>query len=279
MFDNGAMPQWTLADEMARPAINLPRAALLLAQAIAYPQLDISITLWTLNEMAEEAHDFVDPGLTVVEQGEALARFLFEEAGFRGDTSTYADPRNSFLNDVVERRLGIPISLSVLYVDMANRLGLPAYGVSMPGHFIVGLRSGDTDLFLDPFHGGRRLTLNDCAELIQLSIGYEGPLDATWFQPATAQQILVRMLNNLRATYVNAQAWEQAVAVIQQLRIVQPDEPEHLRDLGLVYYRQNALPQAAHYLEWYLQTMPDADDAAVIREGVRATLDSWALQN
>lgn len=264
---------------MARPAVNLPRAALLLAQAIAYPRLDISTTLWALNEMAEEAHDFVDPGLGVAEQGEALARYLFEERGFHGDTSTYADPRNSFLNDVVERRLGIPISLSVLYIDMAHRLGLPAYGISMPGHFIVGLRNGESEQFLDPFYGGRRLTLNDCAELIQLSIGYAGPLDAAWFQPASARQILVRMLNNLRATYVSNQAWEQAVAVVSQLRIIEPDEPEHLRDLGLVYYRQNALPQAAHYLEWYLQQAPDADDAAVIREGVQATLDSWALQN
>ncbi len=273
------MPEWTLTDELARPSINLPRAALLLAQAIAYPQLDISITLRALNEIAESAHDAVDPGLTVGEQGEVLAHYLFQELGFRGDTSTYADPRNSYLNDVVERRFGIPITLSVLYVDIAQRLGLPAYGVNMPGHFIAGLRSGDTERLLDPFHGGRWLSLNDCAELIQMSIGYEGPLDAAWFQPAPAKPILVRMLNNLRATYVNDHAWDKAVAVVQQLRIVQPHEPEHLRDLGLVYYRQNALPQAAHYLESYLLQAPEAEDAAVIREGVQSTLDSWALQN
>ncbi len=101
----------------------------------------------------------------------------------------------------------------------------------------------------------------------------------TGFSRHRRRQILVRMLNNLRATYVNEHAWEKAVAVVRQLRIVQPDEPEHLRDLGLVYYRQNALPQAAHYLESYLLQAPEADDAAIIRDGVRATLDTWALQN
>lgn len=279
MPDNGAMPEWTLADEMARPSINLPRAALLLARAIAYPQLDISITLRALNEIAEYAHDAVDARLSVEEQGEMLARLLFRELGFRGDVATYADPRNSYLNDVVERRLGIPITLSLLYMDMAARLGLPAYGVNMPGHFIVGLHTRDGDHLIDPFHEGRRLSLNDCAELIQMSIGYAGPLDAAWFEPAPAETILVRMLNNLRAIFVNEQAWDKAVAVIEQLRVVQPDEPEHLRDLGLVYYRQNALPQAAHYLESYMQKAPEADDAAVIREGVRAALQSWAVQN
>ncbi|MEZ4516350.1 MAG: transglutaminase-like domain-containing protein [Chloroflexota bacterium] len=273
------MSEWTLQEEWQLEEINAARAALLLAREIAYPQLDIAYHLSLLAELAEEAGDQVNIEDGIIEQGEQLASFLFNILAFEGDQLDYYNPRNSFLNDVLEKRTGLPISLSVIYIDIANRLGLPAYGIGLPGHFIVGLRDGNESHWLDPYHGGRWLTLNDCAELIQVAVGYEGPLDASWFLPASSREILIRMMHNLRAAYVHKQWWDKAAAVIKQLRLVEPQTAEHLRDLGLIYYRQQSLPKAAYFLNEYLAQAPNATDATMIRQGMRDALDGWAPLN
>lgn len=259
--------------------INVPRAALQLSRAIAYPDLNVATYMAILHGMSEEASDHVSVNNSVSTQAEQLSTFLFDHLGFQGNSAEYTDPRNSFLNDVLDRRVGIPITLSAIYVDIAARLGIPAYGIGLPGHFIVGIRDQEADYWLDPFYGGRRLDLADCSELIRMASGYEGPIEASWFAPAPARVILTRMLGNLRASYVAAGSWTKAVAVIQLLRQTQPEEPEHLRDLGLVYYHQNRLPQAAHYLNTYLRQAPDATDAQVIRDGMKHLLDEWVPMN
>lgn len=275
----GAMGKWMFHDELRLEEINVPRAALQFARAIAYPELSVAAYMAGLHDLSEDAADRVRQSDSVRLQAESLSHFLFQEAGFQGNRTDYNDPRNSFLNEVLDRRLGIPISLCVLYVDVATRLGLPAYGISLPGHFIVGIRERETDLWLDPYHGGRWLDLTDCAQLIHLSTGYEGPVEASWFAPASAREILTRMLANLRANYVSTSSWSKAAAVIQLIRQAAPDEPEHLRDLGLVYYHQRSLPQAAHYLNAYLQRTPDAADAQMIRDGMKDLLDEWVPMN
>lgn len=273
------MAEWVFQDELALDEINVPRAALQFARALAYPGLDVAAYMAVLHELAEEASENVPMSAPVSLQAEILAAFLFDERGFHGNTADYGDPRNSFLNEVLERRLGIPITLSVIYVDIAARLGVPAFGIALPGHFIVGVRERESNILLDPFHGGRRLSLSDCAELIHLTSGYEGPLEAAWFAPAAPRDILARMLNNLRATYVQRNKWQRAAAVIRLLRQTQPEAPEHLRDLGLVYYRQRDLPLAAHYLDEYLRHAPDAADAQVIRDGMKDILEEWVQMN
>ena len=273
------MGKWMFHDELRLEEINVPRAALQFARAIAYPELNVAARMVELHELSEEAADHVRQSDPVRVQAESLSRFLFEEAGFRGNRRSYNDPRNSFLNDVLDRRLGIPISLSVIYVDIATRLGLPAFGISLPGHFIVGIHHREVDLWLDPYHSGRWLDLTDCAQLIHLATGYEGPLEASWFAPASARETLARMLANLRANYVSTSSWEKAAAVIQLIRQAAPDEPEHLRDLGLVYYHQRSLPRAAHYLNAYLQKSPNAADAQMIRDGMKDLLDEWVPMN
>jgi regulator of sirC expression with transglutaminase-like and TPR domain len=284
------MDEWLFRDELQVAAINVPRAALQMARAIAYPNLNIAGYMMALHELSEAAADAIDPGLPAPEQIARLSNFLFEEEGFRGNAAEYGDPRNSFLNEVIDRRLGIPISLSVLYIDIAERLGLSAYGIGLPGHFIVGVvgqypagqetvHAHSSDFWIDPFHGGRRLDLSDCADLIRLATGYQGPLEASWFAPMSPRNILARMLNNLRSSYVQLAQWASAERVIQLLRQTQPDAPEHLRDLGLVYYHQRRLSQAAHYLNAYLNQTPEADDAQVIRDGMKDLLDSWVPLN
>lgn len=273
------MLEWTLRDEWQLDEVNVPRAALLIARELAYPDLDVPFWLGELGQLAEPATDHVQMDAPVADQSERLAQYLFDTLGFAGDRADYYDPRNSYLNAVLDRRLGLPILLSVVYVDVAQRLGLPAYGIGLPGHFIVGVRDGQETHWLDPFHGGRRLTLNDCAELIQMSVGYEGPLDAAWFRPAGGRDILTRIVHNLRGIYVRQEAWTQAAAAIQLLRLMQPQTVEHLRDLGLVYYHQQSLPQAAYFLNEYLIQSPHAADAPMIREGIKDTLDDWVLLN
>jgi regulator of sirC expression with transglutaminase-like and TPR domain len=273
------MGQWTFRDELELDEINVPRAALQFARVIAYPGLDIATHMALLDDISEVAADYVDLAHPILNQVEQLSDFLFNILGFQGNSDDYNDPRNSFLNEVLERRLGIPISLSVIYVDVAVRLGIPAYGIGLPGHFIVGVHERDAEIWLDPFYGGRRLDLADCAELIKASTGFEGALEASWFTPSVAHDILARMLANLRANYVSTSAWQQAAAVIQLLRQTQPQNAEHLRDLGLVYYHQGRLSKAAHYLNAYLHQVPNATDAEVIRDGMKHLLDEWASMN
>lgn len=273
------MSDWVYQDELQLAELNVPRAALQIARAVAYPRLDVAGYMARLHDLSESAAEQFDLSTAVERQADQLAEYLFATVGFRGDTETYDDPRNSYLNEVLDRRLGIPISLAVIYVDVAQRLGIPAYGIGLPGHFIVGIHDRDNEMWLDPFHDGRRLDLADCAELIYIAVGYEGPLEASWFAPLPRREVLARMLNNLRTGYVRRAAWGEAAHVIRLLRHTQPEVAEHVRDLGLVYYQQRRLTQAAHYLDAYLQRAPAATDAQVIRDGMKDLLDEWATQN
>ncbi len=273
------MNEWTLRHELAQGSLSVPRMALQVARAIAYPQLDVADEMNRLYRLAAAAADVVSPAASVEEQGQRLSTFLFEEMGFSGNVEDYSDPRNSYLNEVINRRLGIPITLSIIYTFVAQEIGIPAYGVGLPGHFIVGIHDEEGECWFDPFNGGRQLSLVDCALLVRSTVGYEGPLEAAWFVPAPPREIIGRLLNNLRIIYVHNQQWAEALAVIGQLRLVQPAVPEHLRDLGLIHYRQRDIRQAAHYLNLYLQAAPEAADAGAIRDGISEILDEWARQN
>jgi len=274
-----AMSDWVYQDELRLTELNVPRAALQLARTLAYPRLDVANYMTALHTLSELATEHVDLAGPVARQADQLAEYLFVTLRFRGNTEDYGDPRNSYLNEVLDRRLGIPISLSVIFIDIAHRLGIPAYGIGLPGHFIVGIHSRDADIWLDPFHGGRRLDLTDCIDLVRLAVGYGGALEDAWFAPLPPREILARMLNNLRSSYVRAAAWKEAARVIRLLRQTQPEVAEHVRDLGLVYYQQRQMTQAAHYLDVYLQRSPAAADAQVIRDGMKELLNLWATQN
>jgi regulator of sirC expression with transglutaminase-like and TPR domain len=273
------MNEARLRHELNQKVLNVPRAGLQIARSVAYPELDVADYMNRLHALAAAAAKAVSPYTLVEKQAQMLSSFLFEESGFRGNSDAYGDPRNSFLNEVLDRRLGIPITLSIIYTFIAQEIGIPAFGIGLPGHFIVGVRDEDEEMWFDPYNGGRQLSLADCAFLVRSTVGYEGPLEATWFDPAAPREIIARLLNNLRIAYVRLHRWREAIKVIEQLRLVQPDAAEHLRDLGLAHYRQRSLPQAAHYLNQYLQTVPDAPDTEAIRDGMRDILNNWVRQN
>ncbi|MCA9961705.1 MAG: tetratricopeptide repeat protein [Chloroflexota bacterium] len=273
------MEEWTLRDELRLTPVNVPRAALHYARAIAYPNLDIAYYMKRLDEIVAEVRKLVRPYAPVSVQAEAIATFLFQTYGLQGNNVDYFDPRNSYLNEVLQRRLGIPITLSVIFIHVARNLDLPAYGLSLPGHFIAGVHNNEGDLLFDPFHEGQRITHEDCLELVQHTSGYTGVLQKGWFMPVSATDTIVRMLNNLRMVYVQMEAWPQTLAVVKQLYLIQPDEPEHLRDLGLLYYQEGAMREAAFYLEKYLQRYPDAPEAKAIQQNVWRAFDTWVRGN
>ncbi|MEJ2748589.1 MAG: transglutaminase-like domain-containing protein [Anaerolineae bacterium] len=268
---------WSFHDEIHQTSIDLPRTALKLAREVAYPDLDVAGYLRRLDELAELARTAVSPDDSVLTQTEKLAVFLFEEQQFQGNLPFYFDPRNSFLNDVLDRRLGIPITLSILFITVGRQLGLPMHGVGMPGHFITALRYGEQDYYFDPYHEGKRLTVQDCANLVRQTTGFE--FRTEWLDPTGSRDILIRMLNNLRNVYVQYQQWTPAAAVIELLNQAEPDEFRHLRDLGFVHFQGGKVRLAAQYLDAYLKVYPNAPDADNIRHNIRQAIDVWVRQN
>lgn len=258
---------------------DLARAALLFAREIAYPDLKPSRYLAVLDTWAETVHRGLHPGDTVLTRVGRLSDFLFGTLGLRGNMTDYTDPRNSFLNDVIDRALGLPISLSVIFVEVARRIGLSADGIGLPGHYIVGVRAEAGRYLFDPFHGGAEVTEHDAAELVREATGYTGALDPDWLLPSPPHRTLARMLNNLRSVYIEREAWAEAVAVVTSLRAVEPDVVDHIRDLGLLHYRSNSPRQALVLLEEYLTRAPGAPDAADVRARAAALGQRYARLN
>jgi regulator of sirC expression with transglutaminase-like and TPR domain len=256
------------AAEIGRPAapFDLARAALAMG-LFEYPDLDIGACLGQIDQLAELSEPVAwsaeSPPL-------ALARHLFQRLGFAGNQQAYHDPRNSFLNQVLERRLGIPITLSVLYLEVARRLGIDAQGVGLPGHFIVRASvvgdAGESDgLYLDPFHGGLPLSEDDCRERVRAISDGKLPFDSAYLQPVDGRYILLRMLNNLKNAYASQRDLARALRVVERLLVLKPGDADELRNLGLLHAGLGHLRQAVTALERYLALRPDAPDAETIR--------------
>lgn len=276
------------------PDPDLAVAALMIAR-IEYPQLEAGPYIDQLDRLGEEAARrlaaasrlpadaprFADP-LTLA-RVTALSDYLFLEERFVGNQRHYEDPRNSYLNEVLDRRTGIPISLALVYMEVARRAGLRVEGVNFPGHFLVRCpaprRTLDDggDLIIDAFHGGALLSEEACRELLQRHAGEDGAHDIREFAHATKPQILVRMLLNLKRTYVKMRSFPQARDVTELLLAVNPSGIGELRDRGLLAYHMNDFHQALRDLQAYLEAAPagpagpvDKAEHAQIWEHVRA---------
>jgi regulator of sirC expression with transglutaminase-like and TPR domain len=269
----------TFQDEINRPTINIARAALCFARSLAYPILDVDHYLSRLDALAQAARPYLEDAQTVDDRVDALSDFLFYQREFAGNHHDYNDPRNSYLNCVLDRKMGIPISLSVLYTSIARRLGLPAYGVGLPGHFIVGVYQGGRQIYLDPFNAGMRLSLADCGKLVKESTGFHGAFQPRWLTPISPNDVLARMLTNLCNAYVQREDWRSAIPVIQHLLMLQPSSDFHLRDLGFVYMYNGSLRLAAQYMEEYLRRSPGAADFENVRTSLQIIAGRLALWN
>jgi regulator of sirC expression with transglutaminase-like and TPR domain len=266
-------------EELNQPAINVPRASLAFARSIAYPRLDIPAYLARLDALAETARPQLAQARSAAERIDALADFLFFQQNFRANRDHYQDPRNSFLNAVMDRKLGIPISLTVLFVAVAQRLGLNAYGIALPGHFIAGVYQDGAQHLVDPFNAGLRISLADCARLVRDSTGHKGPFQPKWLAPARPADLLARMLTNLCHAYIQSEQWKQAIPVLQHLLMLQPGSDFHLRDLGYLYLYDGSLRLSAEYLERYLRRAPRASDFESVRSSLELVAGRLALWN
>jgi len=219
------------AEVMNRPEnrLDLGRAALLIASE-EYPGLDILRYVAKLEAMAAAVRREIEGTDDPVVKIDHLNRYLFLERGFRGNSQEYYDPRNSFLNDVLDRRLGIPITVSIVYMEVGRRVGMPLRGVGMPGHFIVKYASPDGDIYIDPFNKGRVLSREACEELIEQVYGEPVPFQETFLATVTKKQILARMLMNLKAIYIHTKDYLKALSVVERLLIIEPDAEQEVKD-------------------------------------------------
>jgi len=252
------------------PGTSLARAAFVVAR-IEYPRLDPDPYLARLDAMGVAARRRIEHH--VAESGDnsplsrvtALNAYLFDEEHFVGNREKYEDPRNSCLNEVIERRTGIPITLSLLYMEVAARAGVLIDGVNFPGHFLVRCPEtshGIPGLIIDPFHGGALLSEHDCRLLLQRHVGSEIAFDRALLAPATRPQIIVRMLLNLKRIYVHMRSFPQARDVTEMLLALSPSALSELRDRGLLAYHLNDLAAALRDLQTYLKLsrMSEMDD-------------------
>jgi regulator of sirC expression with transglutaminase-like and TPR domain len=243
------------------PRIALAEAALWIAKA-EYPELDVESYLDRLDELGEEAHRRVAHRPAE----EAIARyhdFLFRENGFSGNAEHYEDPRNSFLNDVLDRRLGIPITLSLVYTEVAARSDLPVVGVGFPGHFLVKWIA-PREVLVDPF--ARRTTSRDeCLERLRSAYGPAAVLEERLLAPVTPREVLARMLRNLKYHYLGSGDLERALSAVDRIVLVTPDDPAERRDRGVLYYRLECFAAALADFERYLELAPGDAMAAEVR--------------
>lgn len=234
---------------------DLASAALAIAR-VEYPALETERYLDRLDAMGERAAQRLGGSVeTSSESIKALNEYLYDEEGFAGNRDRYDDPRNSFLNEVLDRRTGIPISLAVVYLELARRTGLGITGINFPGHFLLrapGVIAGD-DLIIDPFHGGALLSEYDCRQLLRNHVGDEAAFDCSLLAPATRHEIVVRMLVNLKRLYVRMRSFPQARFVSTLLLTVDPSAVHELRDRGLLAYHLEDFSSALRDLEEYLR--------------------------
>jgi len=244
--------------------IDLAKAALYIAQE-EYPDLDVDAYMNALDVMAAEVEERLPVERYPLRIIQSLNKYLYDDLGYKGNTNDYYDPRNSYLNEVIDRHTGIPITLSLVYLEIARRLDFPMVGIGMPGHFLIRPEFEDTGIFVDAFNQGEILFEQDCEQRLAQIYGHPVPLQPMFLQPVSPRQLLVRMLTNLKFIYLNRKDLARALAVVEYILLLLPDAAMELRDRGLLYYQLGYKSNASQDLEIYLAMLPNAEDADAIR--------------
>ena len=268
MGERLTLPDWSSLAAQADETVPLLETALLIARD-EYPGLDADL----YDTLAQSHAEHLRPEIDAIDawplKMAAINRHLFDELGYTGNHDEYYDPRNSYLNEVFERRLGNPITLAMVQMEVARRLGVPLDGVSFPGHFLVRLPVDDGILVMDPFNGGRPLGADELRERAKPHLGGDIPDDNALMHildPASHRAILIRMLRNLHGVYAERDEWDRAARSADRVLKLSPEQPEALRDRGLAYLNMDHQHGARHDLARYLQLAPEAGDAGVVRE-------------
>ena len=259
------------------PEIDLGRAALLIAKK-EYPGLDLDHYNYRFDEIAsgiEEKLRAAQAGRDPLKILALINEHLFEELSFRGNVENYYDPKNSFLNEVLDRRIGIPITLSVIYIEVARRLGLKMEGIGMPGHFLIRYQ----DIIIDPFNKGRRLNESDCEQMLSGIYGEGTRLQPSFLRSVSKREILTRMLGNLKSIYISGGDNARALSIVNRILLLNPDSLTELRDRGLINFALDKLTPALKDLENYLERAPEGPEAESVRQYLIRIKSRLALLN
>jgi regulator of sirC expression with transglutaminase-like and TPR domain len=253
--------------ELKTDQIRLDCAALHVARD-AYPALSVGRYLDVLDTLANDVAA-LRPGLGATLRYEALRRVLVEGYGLTGNQDDYYHPDNSYLNRVLDTRRGIPISLSIVWLEVARRLKWPAGGVALPGHFIVRLDDPERFVLVDPFHGGRTLSLRDCRNLVEQ--GYDGkvPFTTEYLKPVSTRSILLRLLTNLRNIYLTTNNLTRVAEILLRMSAADPANGRYLQELAAVCCRRGDVRGACTHLKRYLRRLPHGRDSKLVRHNLR----------
>ncbi len=266
---------------VAQDPIDLARASLAIARE-EYPELDEGHYLRALDDLAQSVQRGLPSGASPERRVGRLNSYLFHDLGFSGNRTDYYDPRNSFLNEVLDRRTGIPIALAMVYLEIAWRLELPVAGVGMPSHFIVGFYPDEgrdeAPRYVDVFHKGVLLTRDDCIARMRAQFRNFEFRDEL-LAPVSKRQILTRMLTNLKVLYSQHEDWDRALGAVERLLLLNPDLPGEVRDRGMIHLRRGALRAAATDLERYTELAPQAPDRKAVQEQIELAWKLYAMRN
>ncbi len=257
--------------------IDLARAALEIARD-AYPEIDIEIYLDRINRLANRARARFKPGSITREILGQINWVLFVEEQFRGNREEYYDPRNSYLNEVLDRGLGIPITLSLVYSAIAKHLGLTVGGVDLPLHFMLRVDDGEETCFIDPFHAGALYDRLGCERKLSEIAQQAVILSDAVVEPCSSQTLISRMLRNLKAIYARSGDIASVLPIQRRLTAINGRDPGELRDLGILCVQADRLGEAIEPLQAYLEICPEAGDATEIKEllvGLRREVSRW----
>ncbi len=245
--------------------MDLAEAALLVA-AEEKPSLDVPYYLGQLDTLAEDAKAWVPAEPSDLEQIQGLNWFLYSEEGFSGNRKSYYDPRNSFLDEVLERRTGLPITLGIVYMEVARRLGLEVHGICFPAHFLCKLSRGQ-EIIIDPFDG-QVLTRDDCELRLRQTLGARAVLEPSHLRAAQPREILARLLGNLKHVYLGRSDFERTLVCCDRILMLAPDSPTELRDRGSLYQKLECFAAARTDFERFLQLAPNDPSADAVRESL-----------
>ena len=251
--------------ELRTHCIRLDCAALHLARDL-YPNVNVAHYVYQLDMFAEEvaAHR---PGLSATLRYQAMREVLIERHGLTGD-GDYYDPQNNYLNRVLDRRVGIPISLSIIWIEVGRRLKWPVSGISLPGHFLVRFDDPERFVLADPFGEGRSLSLDDCRQLVAQCVDRPVKFSEKSLRRLDTRGILSRVLRNLRSLYLAERDWPQLASVLRRLIALEPRNGKHLQDLAAVHTRLGDVRGAYGYLQVYLDRAPRAKDHDLVRNNL-----------
>lgn len=234
-----------------------------------YPTVDIDACLRELDRLAASADMLAGNNRDPLNLLECLNEVIFVQEGLRGNTEDYYDPRNSFLNEVLDRKLGIPISLSIIYMEVARRISLPILGVGLPGHFIVKYEGQNRRVLVDPFNQGRFLTEDQCQELLDRVYGGSVTVQPAFLQPMEKKAIISRMLFNLKGIYYQKEDYYRALSIVERILLLNPGIPSEIRDRGLLYMHTSLFAKALADLEHYLEVATAPSDDSFVKGHLR----------